>query len=44
MIDLKEELSVFPGVSIMPGSPGKNDESESLNFFPLNLLYECSRL
>lgn len=43
-MDLREELSVLPGVSIIPGSPGKNDDKESLNFLPLNLLYECSKL
>ena len=44
MMDLKDELSVLPGESICPGNPGKNDDRESLNFLPLNLLYECSKL
>lgn len=31
-------LSKCPGLSIIPGKFGRNDESCSFNFFPLNLL------
>ena len=36
-------LSCMPGVSMFPGRLGRNALSSSLSFFPLNLLYECSR-
>lgn len=36
-------LTDCPGPSITPGRFGKNEDSCSFTFFPLNLLYECSR-
>lgn len=35
------KLLTTPGPSTTPGRFGRNDESCSFTFLPLNLLYEC---